>query len=635
VEPPRAAPPARPKPDERPVSPVARRQRPAGWARRGPGPSGRPFRGWTSGGWRGGGLPAGGRTSGGRPFGAWRARTGLLAIVAAGLLAAGAAPAAAHPLGNFTVNAYSGLRVGADRLAVDYVVDMAEIPTFQTRQAVDADHDGTVSPAEAATWRDHECPRLAAGLRAVLDGQPVALAVTGSALTFPEGVGGLETLRLECALTAPLPAARQASRSLTYADANHQGRVGWREISAVGDRTILESTDVPTTSTSARLTAYPDDQLSSPLDQRTATLRFHPGGPPAPDGPGPSVADGTARENPASRCEAPRRGSVADGEEGCAALSTAPGAGNGEAGPGPGAGNGEAGPGTGAGNGDGASAGAGRGGVDRATAAFTALVGGRSLSPGFAVVALLLAVGLGAAHALAPGHGKTVMAAYLVGLRGTLRQAATIGATVTLTHTAGVLLLGLVLTSSRAVASERVYPWLGLVSGLLLAVVGVGLLVRAGTGHHHPHEHGQRVADPLQAELDPGEAERPHGHDHGRDHHDPQAHPRPLGRRGLVALGLAGGLVPSPSAVVVLLGGIALGQAWFGVALVLAYGLGMAATLTGVGLLLAHLRTRMDRRLHLPAGSLLARAGRLLPAVTASVIVAVGLALAANGAAQL
>jgi nickel/cobalt transporter (NicO) family protein len=85
----------------------------------------------------------------------------------------------------------------------------------------------------------------------------------------------------------------------------------------------------------------------------------------------------------------------------------------------------------------------------------------------------------------------------------------------------------------------------------------------------------------------------------------------------------------------VLLGGIALGQAWLGVALVLAYGVGMAATLTGVGLLLARLRTRLDRRLHLPAGSWPARLGRLLPAVTASVIVLVGLGLAAQGAAQL
>jgi len=165
------------------------------------------------------------------------------------------------------------------------------------------------------------------------------------------------------------------------------------------------------------------------------------------------------------------------------------------------------------------------------------------------------------------------------------------------------------LSSSRAVASERLYPWLGLASGLLLAAVGLGLLLRARPAHHH-HDH-------------------PHPHPHAQDHG------RPLGLRGLVALGLAGGLVPSPSAVVVLLGGIAVGRAWFGVALVLAYGVGMAATLTGVGLLLAHLRTRMDRRLQVPAGSPLARAGRLLPAVTASVIVVVGLALAANGAAQL
>ena len=482
-------------------------------------------------------------------------RGAVLAALAAILLVAGATGAAAHPLGNFTVNTSSGLRVGPDRLEVDYVVDMAEIPTFQTRQAIDADHDGKIAAGEAAAWRDRECPRLASGLRATVDGQALTLTASGSALSFPEGVGGLDTLRLECALAAPLPAARAGGRSLSYADGNHQGRVGWREITAVGDRVTLESADVPTTSTSARLTAYPEDQLSSPLDQRTASLRFHPGGPPAPAG------------------------------------------------------------------GTGAHEAAARGGVDQATAAFTALVGERSLSPGFAVVALLLAVGLGAAHALAPGHGKTVMAAYLVGLRGTLGQAATIGATVTLTHTAGVLLLGLVLTTSRAVASERVYPWLGLGSGLLLTAVGIGLLVRARSGHHrHPHGHGH-------------DHEHPQGHDHG--HGDPVPGGRPLGRRGLVALGLAGGLVPSPSAVVVLLGGIALGQAWFGVALVLAYGLGMAATLTGVGLLLAHLRTRMDRRLHIPAGSLLARAARLLPAATASVIVVVGLVLAANGAAQL
>jgi ABC-type nickel/cobalt efflux system permease component RcnA len=476
----------------------------------------------------------------------------VLAVLAAALAVAGAAPAAAHPLGNFTLNSYSGLRVGPDRLAVDYVLDMAEIPAFQARQAIDGDRDGKVSDAEAAGWRDRECPRLAGGLRATVDGRPLPLRVTTATVAFPAGVGGLRTLRLECALAAPLPAAAGHHR-LAYTDGNQAGRVGWREITATGDGATLDAADVPARSASGRLTAYPEDQLRSPLDQRTATVRFRPGG--------------------------PRAG-----------VAGAPGA----AGP--------------AGT---------RRGVDRATAAFTALVAERRLSPGFGLLALALAVLLGAAHALAPGHGKTVMAAYLVGLRGSLRQAATIGATVTVTHTAGVLLLGLVLSASRAVASERVYPWLGLASGLLLAGVGLTLATRALSGHRRPHAH----------------AHDEHGHPHGG--HAGGRAGRPLGRRGLVALGLAGGLVPSPSAVVVLLGGIALGHAWFGILLVLAYGIGMAATLTGVGLLLAHVRGRVDRRLAGPAGSLLARAGRLLPVATASVIVVVGLVLAAQGAAQL
>jgi nickel/cobalt transporter (NicO) family protein len=509
-----------------------------------------------------------------RPF---ARRAVVLAVLAAALAVAGAAPAAAHPLGNFTVNSYSGLRVGPDRLVVDYVLDMAEIPAFQARQAIDGDRDGKVSDAEAAGWRDRECPRLAGGLRATVDGRPLSLGVTTAAVAFPPGVGGLRTLRLQCGLAAPLPTA-PGHHDLAYTDGNQAGRVGWREITATGDGATLDAADVPTRSATGRLTAYPEDQLRSPLDQRTATVRFRPGGPRA----GATGAPGSGGQAAARR------------------------------------------------------------GVDRATAAFTALVAERRLSPGFGLLALALAVVLGAAHALAPGHGKTVMAAYLVGLRGSLRQAATIGATVTVTHTAGVLLLGLVLSASRAVASERVYPLLGLASGLLLAGVGLTLAARALTSHRHPHPHptgpGAGGEGPAHPAAPGGGGGGPAGP--GRDPAGPGGHAgawagRPLGRRGLVALGLAGGLVPSPSSVVVLLGGIALGHAWFGVALVLAYGIGMAATLTGVGLLLAHLRTRVDRRLGVPAASLLARAGRLLPVATATVIVVVGLVLAAQGAAQL
>jgi nickel/cobalt transporter (NicO) family protein len=527
----------------------------------------------------------------GRGTATWPRRAAVLAVLAAAVAVAGAAPAAAHPLGNFTVNSYSGLRVGPDRLAVDYVLDLAEIPAFQARQAIDGDRDGKVGDAEAAAWRDRECPRLAGGLRATVDGRPLALRVTAATIAFPAGVGGLRTLRLECALAAPLPAAA-GRHDLAFSDGNQAGRVGWREITATGDGATLDAADVPARSASGRLTAYPEDQLRSPLDQRTATVRFRPGGPraAATGEPGATAAAGTRR------------------------------------------------------------------GVDRATAAFTALVAERRLSPGFGLLAVALAVLLGALHALAPGHGKTVMAAYLVGLRGSLRQAATIGATVTVTHTAGVLLLGLVLSASRAVASERVYPWLGVASGLLLAGVGVTLAARALTGHRHPHAHGPAHPHPHGAghPHPHGLAHPPgagghgvgaggHGVGAGGEGHRAEGHThgpggwrgRPLGRRGLVALGLAGGLVPSPSAVVVLLGGIALGHAWFGILLVLAYGTGMAATLTGVGLLLARVRGRVDRRLAGPAGSLLARAGRLLPVATASVIVVVGLALAAQGATQL
>src|SRR5205807_5099611 len=156
-----------------------------------------------------------------------------------------------------------------------------------------------------------------------------------------------------------------------------------------------------------------------------------------------------------------------------------------------------------------------------------------------------LAIVLGAIHALAPGHGKTVMAAYLVGQRGSLRQTALIGLTVTATHTAGVLALGLALSASALVAPERVYPWLGLASGALLAVIGVGLLRRAVGARRHRHAHS-------------------HAHAHDDDNAPP------VGWRALVAMGFAGGLVPSPSALVVLLGAIALGRAWFGIVLVIA-----------------------------------------------------------------
>jgi len=454
----------------------------------------------------------------------------FLALLVAALVVPAVA-ASAHPLGNFTVNQYSGLRVTPAAVNLDLVIDMAEIPTFQAKSDLEA---------QGAAYAPNQCAGVVRRVHLSVDGKPLAVRLERSDVTLPPGAAGLPTLRLTCSASAP---TTDGSRRLAYRDDNYPDRVGWREITAIGDGVTLHDADVPAVSRSNRLTAYPNDLLQSPLEQHTAVVRAEPGGP--------------AADRLPARLEAPVR-----------ALPR---------------------------------------GVDGPTRAFTSLVARHRLSIGFGVVALALAIVLGAIHALAPGHGKTVMAAYLVGQRGSMRQAGLIGLTVTATHTAGVLALGIALSASSLVAPERLYPWLGVLSGALLACIGIGLLRRALNarahrhhGHHHHHHHA--VADDLP----------------------------PVRTRALVAMGFAGGLVPSPSALVVLLGAMALGRAWFGVVLVIAYGVGMAATLTGAGVLLLRARDALDRGRGRIAG--LARVAGALPLATSSVIVALGVALAARGA---
>jgi nickel/cobalt transporter (NicO) family protein len=245
------------------------------------------------------------------------------------------------------------------------------------------------------------------------------------------------------------------------------------------------------------------------------------------------------------------------------------------------------------------------------------LVGDR-LTPLVGVLAVALALALGAGHAALPGHGKTVMAAYLAGRHGRPRDALVVGAVVTFTHTGGVLVLGLLLTTAAGLAGEVVLSWLGVASGALVAALGAAMLLaalrRRAPAHHHAHDHQ-------------------HGHDHHhphRDHHHP--HRTGPGRRlGLVGMGVAGGLVPSPSALVVLLGAIGLGHTAFGVVLVAAYGVGMAGTLTAAGLLLIRLRDRWTARPH----RALTRLAGLIPAGSAALVLCVGLGLAGRAAMAL
>jgi len=400
--------------------------------------------------------------------------------------------ASAHPLGNFTINRFSRIEVAGPRVYVHYVLDLAEIPTFQA---------GRIDARGYAR-------RIARGALLTVDGRRVRLLPVEWVLAHPNGAGGLKTTRLEVILRGPKLAARS---DVAYRDTNYADRIGWKEV-VVGDAA----------SRSHELRAYPKDLLSSPFSITHVRTSLVPG--PGPE-TRPHVTRGTA-------LRAPDR--VAD-------------------------------------------------------SAFASLIAREHLGVWVILASLAAALFWGAAHALSPGHGKTIITAYLVGRRGTPRHAALLGLIVTLTHTVGVFTLGLItLLLSRFIVPEELYPWLNLASGVLVVAIGASVLRSRLRRRHHHHDHH-------------------HEHD--------------LSRRSLVAVGVSGGLLPCPSALVVLLAAISLHRIGFGLLLIVAFSAGLALTITGIGLVAVLARSAFGRV------SLDGRLVSLLPTFSALVIVAAGIGM--------
>ncbi|MCO5177526.1 MAG: hypothetical protein M9890_11255 [Thermomicrobiales bacterium] len=485
----------------------------------------------------------------------------LVAAIVAALLPASVS---AHPLGNFTTNRYSRIVFSTKSVQITYVLDYAEVPTFQEMQFLDTNGDGTVSDAENQEWLSERVSVIIKGLRLTIGNEVLPLTETRRSAELLPGQGGLQTLRLELDLTSQLPEGWAANGRGGYVDRNYQDRLGWREIVVQGgDGVAISESSVSSADTSDELRTYPEDMLANPLHDAEATFTIAPG----PAG----AAQHSAAEN-AARVEATDRGG-------------------------------------------------------RATDRVASLITARELTPWVIVVSMLLAMFWGAVHALSPGHGKTVVAAYLIGARGTARHAVFLGLTVTITHTAGVFALGLVtLYLSHFILPETLFPWLSVVSGLLVVAIGLTLFVQRIRGrdghhhHHHVHDH-EHEHEHGHSHTHDHHHDHAHNHDHGPDGHShlpPGADGTPVTWRSLLALGVSGGLIPCPSALVLLLGAISLDRLGFGMVLVVAFSVGLAAVLTAIGLLLVYARRVFDRF------SLTPGVPRLLPAFSALVVALVG-----------
>jgi len=480
----------------------------------------------------------------------------------------------AHPLGNFTINQYVGLHVSREMLVVDYVVDMAEIPAFQEIAVVDANGNGQADLSESASYDADKCASLQSDLSLLLANRPLTLALTASSVTFPAGVGGLPTLRLSCKFQAALDST-QGKIELTFVNNAFSDRIGWKEIVVIQEDVSVQG-EFATTSLSKRLTNYPQDLLSSPLDQRQVEFEIAPVSPSAP--------------NETSTPSAANNSSLLDRND-----------------------------------------------------AFTRLI----LMDELTFPTLLLALGIsfiwGAMHALTPGHGKTIVGAYLVGSRGTAKHALYLGLTTTITHTLGVFALGLItLLAAQYIVPEKLFPWMTLLSGLFVVAIGFNLFIQRfqssgpeswmdklkvyrtssdqiygpvlqpaqGADAHHPHKyaltkhHHSHYFDghPHSQGVHSHKTGQPsHHHDHGIESHDHEhadhSHmpPESITWRSLLALGISGGLLPCPSALVVLLGAIALNRIGLGLVLVLAFSLGLAGTLTAIGMMFIYAGKLFER----------------------------------------
>lgn len=500
----------------------------------------------------------------------------LLACIAA-------ADLSAHPMGNFSVNHYSKLEVTDGAVQLEYVLDLAEIPTFNLLRSWRLEK---TSPRQDLERRANEQAReWLSNLKIVSNGKTLEARFQSANLVIADGAGNLPIVRITTNATVD---AR--GRTLAYEDLNYPDHAGWKEIVITsGPGATLRTVSQTGKDLSKALTEYPPDPTLAPPQDLRAELAW--------TAAQPIIAEKNPPRATPAIVPAPLTAFVPQPHNAPPASSPATMTRQGAQ------------PGT----------------IVRGDF-LSRLLTHKELTPWMILLALVVSFGLGGLHALTPGHGKTIVAAYLVGSRGTLKHAAFLGATVTFTHTISVFALGFAtLFLFRYIVPEKITQVLGVISGLSIVAIGAwtlyGRLRGARHAHHHTHMHTHSHADG-------------HGHDHvhapGDGHHHPHSHshgpgghshmPETISFGGLVALGVSGGLVPCESALVLLLSMIALGRAGLGLLLLLSFSAGLALVLTGIGILVLYAKKLIPESKRTAGGGVF----RWLPVASAAVVTIIG-----------
>lgn len=506
--------------------------------------------------------------------------------------------ATAHPMGNFSVNHYSRITLESDRIRIRYFIDLAEIPTYQELQLAKIETTGIDSSSPAITRHiSDRGAELGRGLTLEVDGKVTPLRLVSSGVIFPMGAGGLPTMKMGFVYEAEYPSASSSTGrvpiNLHYADNNYPGHSGWKEIVALANAGSLLRSSVGTVDRSDELSNYPTDLLTSPPQDLEASLQISL--------PLPVPRSFAEDRNPSRALQTVK--SSANPSVGIAlkkipasplVASLSPPATAGQLA-------------------TSMQLQANRQQTPRSS--FTELIEAQSLSPWFLFTAALIAIGLGGLHALEPGHGKTIVAAYLVGSKGTARHAILLGIIVTVSHTIGVFFLGAVtLYASRYIVPEQLYPWLGALSGITIAALGCYMLLRRLTGTAMDHSHAPGVAHshwmfwkrPPETEIE-------------SNTNPAQA----VSMAQLLTLGITGGIIPCPAALIVLLSAFALHRIGLGFFLIVSFSAGLAAVLIGFGMAMVYARRFMTR---LQIDGPLTK--RWLPVASSAFITVLGLILA-------